>query len=139
MAFGLMLADEESEEYVKMVKEHRRNPLDHKTEEGRRAYKLYSGKKSYCKSHNIYFDLTTSWIEKRIKQGCALTGRPFDLKLNGKKEGPNPLGYSIDRIDPKAGYTKDNCRMILYCVNMFKGTMTDEQMISIARDIVDNS
>ena len=138
MAFGLMLADEESEEYVKMVKEHRRNPLNHKTEEGRRAYKLYSNKKTQCKSNNIYFDLTISWIEKRIKQGCALTGRPFDLKQNGKRGG-NPLGYSIDRIDPKAGYTKDNCRMILFCINAFKFTMTDEQMISIARDIVDNS
>ena len=108
----------------------------------RLSLQLFVNKRNHCKHKNIYFDLTLEWVKENIKQGCALTGRKFKLhnsRINDKSEGPNPLGYSIDRIDPKSGYTKDNCRIILFCVNAFKGTMTDEQMISIAQDIVDNN
>ena len=46
--------------------------------------------------------------------------------------GTNGFSASIDRIDAKKGYTKDNCRLILQAENMFKGTLCDADVLMIA-------
>ena len=43
---------------------------------------------------------------------------------------------SIDRIDPKGGYTTDNCRFVLQGINAFKGQETDENMYRIAEALL---
>jgi len=79
------------------------------------------------------FDLTAAWFDKRFDAGCELTGLPFK---RGKLKN-NVYSPSIDRIDNDRGYTKDNCRLILNCLNMFKGTGTDEEMLMIAKKLIE--
>lgn len=95
-----------------MVQQHsraarRKNPGDY----------MFYATMSVSKRKGLQFDLTKEWIKKRLDAGvCELSGLLF--KIGGHRaecrEGNIP---SIDRIDAKKGYTKDNCRMILWSIN----------------------
>jgi len=61
------------------------------------------------------FDLDDEWLTKKAARGvCEITGIPFDY---------NELAFvpSVDRIDSTKGYTKDNCMLILWLLNIAKG------------------
>lgn len=85
-----------------------------------------SQKKSFA------FDLTREWCEQNWTGACSLSGLPFQFGT----QTHFPFSPSIDRIDSSKGYTQNNCRFVLFAVNSFKGTGTDDQMIEIARAIV---
>lgn len=40
---------------------------------------------------------------------------------------------SIDRVKPELGYTQDNVRFILHCLNAMKGNGTDGQVLEICK------
>ena len=68
----------------------------------------------------ITFDLDTAYLEDLWEKQygcCLLTG----IQLNIPPESTGGLHFydspSIDRIDPKGGYTKDNVRLVCYGVN----------------------
>lgn len=68
---------------------------------------------------------------------CALTGMPFF----SSEKTPGVVGWdspSIDRLDFSKGYTADNIRVVLFCVNSFRGRMTDTQMYDVAKKLIDN-
>ncbi len=88
-----------------------------------------------CRKSGIEFDLTTEWAAKRYTGFCEVSGLPFDVVFRGKC-GPVAFSFSIDRIDPNGGYTQKNCRFVLFCVNTFKHTMADSQMVDVAKAIV---
>ena len=80
------------------------------------------------------FDLTIDWLEEKLRFGkCELTGLEF--KFRDKLQNFWP---SIDRIDNTKGYLKNNCRVVLYCVNAFKGTMTEEDFKIVVKALVTN-
>lgn len=57
-------------------------------------------------------------FQARIDAGfCELTGYPFDLTPADEKGSRRFNGPSLDRIDPKKGYTRDNVRVVLNIVN----------------------
>jgi hypothetical protein len=80
------------------------------------------------------------WLLPRLKGNCEVTGIEFKhIKHHpgaGDKPGPRPFSPSIDRIDRKKGYTKTNCRLVLFFVNSLKGTMSDKQLLEIAEKLV---
>ena len=78
------------------------------------------------------FDLTREWCEQRWTGYCELSKLPFQLGT----QRHFPFSPSIDRIRNDQGYTQDNCRFILFAVNSFKGTATDEEVLRIAQAIV---
>lgn len=45
---------------------------------------------------------------------------------------------SLDRIDPRFGYDAHNVRLVCYAVNAFKGQMSDQEMLAMAKAIVGN-
>lgn len=49
---------------------------------------------------------------------CALTGMKFSLEKSDGKSRCNPYVPSIDRIDSKLGYTKDNVRLVCWAINI---------------------
>lgn len=63
------------------------------------------------------FELDHDWmIEQLEKQNyrCLLTGLPFSSDATYR----NPYAPSIDRIDSRKGYTRDNSRLVLHSVNL---------------------
>ena len=98
-------------------------------------------KRDECKARGIEFDLDIDWFFKKLLNGCELTGIPFETDI--KKI--NMKTASVDRINPGGGYTKDNCRMILFGLNAMRtydpnpDTMYEiaEAMYEIAEALLD--
>ncbi len=88
---------------------------------------------SRCEKRGIASDIDENWIAERLELGSELSGIPF---VRGTR-GNNPYAPSVDRKNPKLGYTRDNCRLILQAENMFKGVMDDAQLIFIAKKILE--
>ncbi len=89
-------------------------------------------------------------IKERTGQDCELD-RAFIAELLEKQDGKCVLsgmkmladqdssvgsrGYmkpSVDRVDSRKGYTKDNVRLILSCLNQAKGPWTDAELLRMA-------
>ncbi len=82
----------------------------------------YSAKKS-AENKKLDFNVTVDWIEEKLRLGvCEFSGLKF--KYNGTAKFRNPYSPSIDRKNPKKGYTKRNCQIVLWGVNMAKGQMS---------------
>jgi hypothetical protein len=77
----------------------------------------------------LAFDLTREWCEQNWTGLCAVSGLPFSFGT----QLHFPFSPSIDRIKSDLGYTADNCRFVLFAINSFKGTGTDEDMLKIAQ------
>jgi hypothetical protein len=63
---------------------------------------------------------------------CALSG----VKMTWSQGKTLPTSISLDRIDSNKDYHKDNVRLVCVCVNAFKHTMTDDEMLKFAMNIV---
>lgn len=69
-----------------------------------------------------------------ITQGgrCALSG----IEMTWAKGKLLPTSITLDRIDHDGGYTSGNVRLLCHAVNSFRGRMSDDEMIAMARSIV---
>lgn len=81
-------------------------------------------------------DITSSflmnmWIEQGGK--CALTG----LEMSWGGGVVNAMNVSIDRIDQKRGYFKDNVRLVCWCINSFRQKMSDDELLQVANALVE--
>lgn len=81
----------------------------------------------------LAFDLTREWCEENWIGKCAVTH--IDFQFGSQLH--SPFSPSIDRIDAEKGYTKDNCRFVLFAVNSFKGKGSDADIFTIAKAIVE--
>jgi len=91
---------------------------------------------SRAKKKGRVFSITRAWARNRYTGKCELTGISF-APSNG--HGPAALSISIDQIVPKGGYTPENSRFVLHAINSFKGAMTDDEMLAIARALLTKS
>jgi hypothetical protein len=101
-------------------------------------------KRHYCQRNNLEFDLTKKYLLDRLESNnwcCELTNIPLraiKTTLDEKYQGFHLDSISIDRINHKGGYTKDNIRVILNQVNIFRSNGSDEKMYEIAKALLDN-
>lgn len=96
--------------------------------------RLYSAAKTRAKDKGLPFSLTPEWVQLRLGRGvCEFTGIEFRTAIDGK---PAPYSASIDRIDPKQGYTPENSRMVLWAFNRMKGDMSDAETLALARAVL---
>lgn len=77
-------------------------------------------------------DLMNLWGEQ--EGCCAVTG----IKMTWAQGKLLPTSITLDRIDPTAGYTISNIRLLCHAVNAFKGQMNDDEMFNMALAIVAN-
>ena len=99
------------EKALAATKRHRAKPAG-------RAPVLLSSCRGRARRKGLEFDLTKEWLVPLLERPCPLTGIEFDFE-----GGPRNLRTpSVDRIDSSKGYTKDNCRVILWALNAAFGT-----------------
>jgi hypothetical protein len=91
--------------------------------------------------NNIDIDL--EWIQSRLDAGvCEVTGIKFTAPIYGQNaKGFNHFPWipSIDKVDPNGGYCKSNCKMVVWAYNRAKGLWTDEDMVILAKGILDGT
>lgn len=89
-----------------------------------------------CRRLGIAFDLDDQWLEKRLLAGaCELTGIPFNMAATSRR--PEMFGPSIDRKRPELGYTKGNCRLVLFAINLALNTWGLEAFLPVAKALAD--
>lgn len=68
---------------------------------------------------------------------CAISGVKMDWASNrqGKKLATS---ISLDRIDGSKGYEKENLRFVCWQVNLFKNCWSDQEMLTMAKRIVNH-
>lgn len=106
------------------------------TEPWHRAGRLMVWVRARAAKNGMDFDLDREWVEKKLSVGvCEITGIKFEL---GRTDSGrfNPWGPSIDRINSSHGYTKDNCRMVVWIYNMAKAEWDDEIVLEMAKALV---
>lgn len=93
------------------------------------ASRLCSVAKQRARLRNIFFDITKEDIKLPIN--CPILG--IELKYNqGTGAGGKDNSFSLDRIDPTKGYTKDNIQVISHKANSMKFTATKEELLLFA-------
>jgi len=87
----------------------------------------------------VPFDLDREWLWEHMASGeCEATGISLVLDHRWGDHGYNrsPWGPSIDRIEPSAGYTKANSRIVCNLFNLMKGEGTDEDVLIVCRALL---
>ena len=89
-----------------------------------------------ARSKNIEFDLDFEWFRERIDRGvCEVTSLIF---VDSEKPMA-PFKPSVDRTDPNGGYTKDNCKMVIWMYNSCKGGNSHKDVMTMARALCTQS
>ncbi len=101
-----------------------------------KSAEIYHSAKDRSKALNRDFDLTREWIFERLVKcdfKCEASGIELVSDTRGTGVGfANRYGASLDRIDSKRGYTKDNVRIVAIRMNIALGDLTDEQFEEFA-------
>ena len=82
-----------------------------------------------CAISNEY--VLSLWYEQEGM--CLLSGLPMVLRPDTKTYVWNSM--SIDRIEFSDGYVPGNVRLVLACINAFRGRMGDKQMLNVVRSM----
>jgi len=83
-----------------------------------------------ARKRGILCTIDSQWARDEWTGRCAVTGLEF-----AKSATPSPFSPSIDRINPRSGYTRKNCRFVLLGYNMLKHVGTDTDVLKIAEAI----
>lgn len=106
-----------------------------------RARTLVNGAKQRAKNKGIEFDLTTDWVEDRLRNGrCEVSGTNFYIKPYSSRAEytkVHPHSPSLDQIRPSGGYTMSNVQIVCDQVNKFKGDRHVTSMVEIARNFLE--
>ena len=78
-------------------------------------------------------DLTRDFFTDKMDT-CAFSGKKFVFK-NEYDAYHNPKAPSIDRINSKRGYYKDNVQVIWSCLNRMKSDLPQEDFNSMWREL----
>lgn len=139
-SLGIPLTEEELEIYKNYQKEW--NKVNYQ-KPNRRAYSLWQSAKKASQKNNLDFDLTKEWIEQKLVDGfCEVSKLPFDF--TSKETGTwgsgsqNPYAPSLDKTDPNKGYTKDNVKVVVWIYNVGKQNNTHNDMMTLAKALVEN-
>ena len=113
---------ENREHYLQLYKKWRENNIEKKL-----WYSAYHS----AKRRNIMFDLKVEDIKVPVK--CPVLSIPLDTHAEagtgrGNDWVQNPYRPSVDRIDSKKGYTKNNIQIISWRANSLKKDATIDEI-----------
>jgi hypothetical protein len=101
-----------------------------------RAKSLFDAARKRAVQRNYDFSIDLAWVRAKLEKGvCDLTGIPFVMDTR-RLEHRNPYSPSLDRRDNTKGYTKENCRVILWALNMGFADWGQEIYLKIARSLI---
>lgn len=101
-----------------------------------RAKSLFKSAQTRASQRGYEFSIDLEWIMAKLETGkCDLTGIPFVMDTR-RHEHRNPYSPSLDRRDNSRGYTKENCRIILWALNMGFADWGQETYLKIARALI---
>ena len=105
-----------------------------KTIEQLASIRINDSKKSAKKKKIKHSLKTEDFIRMVLQAGwrCPITGKKFVLETN------NEMVPSLDRINPKKGYTVDNCWVISWAANRAKGQMDMDEFINFIKSSNEN-
>lgn len=102
-------------------------------------YVVWERFRKSANTRHLVFELTPEDIKAtyNLQNGeCFYSGHKLDIPKNFcSKWLNNPKNVSIDRIDPKQGYTKGNIRLVSKNVNFSKYTMSHDEYIALCREV----
>lgn len=102
-----------------------------------RAKTLLKSALTRSKRSGVPVTIDLDFVKTKIANGvCEVTGVKFDL-TKGSGRHKKPFAPSLDQIIPKAGYTPENTRMVVWQYNLMKGEMTDEELFNFCQVIVE--
>lgn len=114
-----------TQEYKIKVKE--KNEIDIES----RGYLIWKRAKDRASKKNLEFNITRDSVVLWLHAGiCQATGLKLNLTFGNEKL--NPLGPSLDRINPKLGYVNGNVRMVSWIFNRAKGDGSDDDVWLLA-------
>lgn len=126
------------EELNKMGRDNRLNPIKYLS-------RLITESKNRAKKKSLDFDLDKDFVlqlyEEQNKK-CSISGILFDFQSDLEFR-IRPWAPSIDRINSKLGYTKNNVRLVCIAVNLavnqFGDSIFDKMCISYVEKINNES
>ena len=115
-------------EYVELYKNNLVNFSDNRRDKytGFRRY-LAKAKSRYKECDITLDDLLEQW--EKQEGICVYSG----VKLNHTQNGDSITTASLDRIDSKKGYIKNNIQFISIACNYAKNNMTHEEMLTFCK------
>jgi hypothetical protein len=84
-------------------------------------------------------DLDLDWAMARYaEQGgrCAVSGVLLEFPPTGQGPVPHPYAPSLDRVDPRLGYTKSNTRLVAVALNAGLGSWGEAVYRRIAESYI---
>lgn len=73
-------------------------------------------------------------MERMALGRCQRTAKRFVLQGG---PGYHPFAPSLDRINPKEGYTPENTQLVCWQYNSAKATFTDADVVRFAQAVID--
>jgi len=102
---------------------------------------LSNSTKSRAKTKGLKYELDFDYLKQlfiKQKGRCFKTGISFKISIGKTINCRSPWSLSLDRINPKIGYTKENVQLVCIMYNLCKGTWSDKDVKKLAKAIVKN-
>ncbi len=102
-----------------------------------RTSQLLAGTRNRALKLNVKFELIFDDVYPAIFAGkCSKTGIPFNLDPHPDHR-VHPFAPSLDRINPKKGYVRNNVQVVCWAYNAAKNQWGEDVLTTLARAIVD--
>jgi len=133
----------EAQEHLKNLKADvdpiKVNRTQHSQKERRRIYQyiktVFTNAKWSAQRRGKSFEISLCDLEKLVEDQeykCAVTGKIFNIDKARGANNSKPYAPSVDRIDARYGYTRDNIRLVCHAVNKAMGDWGEEVFYDLA-------
>ena len=98
------------------------------------------GAERRARKHGLDIDIDLDFVQHLYREQaerCILSGIQFRPEAFSDTFVKRPFAPSLDRIDPRKGYTRDNVRLLCTAVNFARGQWGDDVLVEIAHGIVE--